>query len=119
MKEACKDRFLGTKNAHQTLVFGQWVEIALVLERLPEFSELEKTMLMGSSDFFGLTLACTHIEPHIVLFGNLTPITLTVFLFEASVPTCHCKEQLQWELCKSAKAAIPGSLSSTLWIDFV
>lgn len=62
MKEACKDRFLGTKDAHQTLVFGQLVdEIALVLERLPEFSELEKTMLMGSSDFFGLTLACTHI----------------------------------------------------------
>jgi hypothetical protein len=87
MKEVCKDRSLGTKSVRHLspLSPGKLVdEIALALERLPEFSELEKKMLMGSSDFFGLTLACTHIS----LFNNLTPITLTVFLFETG-PTCQ------------------------------
>lgn len=84
MKEVCKDRSLGTKSVRH-LSPGKLVdEIALALERLPEFSELEKQMLMGSSDFFGLTLACTHIA----LFNYLTPITLTVFLFETG-PTCQ------------------------------
>ena len=83
---------------------GKFVDEIALAERLPEFSELEKKMLLGSSDFFGLTLVCTHIA----LF-NLTPITLTVVvLFEIPAPPSIRKEQLQWELCKSTKAAIPG-----------